>query len=520
MILINSSPKDALKIFQPFLPISVPVGVACLLSAAEKNGIKAWHIDEQVEEDTLSLVSKYVELMYPPYIFGFSVLTPSFKRALFISQELKKRFPDSVIIFGGVHPSALPDEVLSYRHIDMVIRGEAEEPLIELYKCIKEKRNYFHIPNLSYRNNDEVIHNNRTFSVIDLGAYPAFPYHRFSSKKYDLGIILSSRGCPYDCIFCSNRITTAKKYRFKPAALIIDELQLLYNKYGRRSIQFMDDNFLVNKERTYLLIDSIKKRGLDKKMIFNFQARGDNVDEKLMRELFNCNFKSVFFGLETSNENLMKVIKKNETVQQCINAVRMAKNIGFYVSATFIYGLPGETHQDRMNCVKLSRDLQLDMVRYNNATPYPGTELYDIAKKHGRLNIVGCYDNFNSVSTFIENPFKRIRFSYIPVGDSEDAIRRDILYSYFSFYFDFGRLKKMFTRPDIGSAWFNAGASFGEILRKISALVLLVFFISVKFFQLFHYVVLKKETRISLKHFFTVLYGLPVDKPVDSTWKR
>ena len=90
------------------------------------------------------------------------------------------------------------------------------------------------------------------------------------------------------------------------------------------------------------------------------------------------------------------------------------------------------------------------MVRFNNATPYPGTELYEIAKSEKRLNVQGLWENFNSVSTFIENPFNRIPFSYVPQGNTEEEIRRDILFSYFSYYLDFKRLKKIFTSPDKG----------------------------------------------------------------------
>ncbi|MDP2923137.1 MAG: radical SAM protein [Candidatus Omnitrophota bacterium] len=509
MILINSSPKDALKIFQPFLPIFVPVGIGCLLAAAKKEGISANYIDEQVEDNILGLADKYVKGMHPPYIFGFSVLTAAFKNALSVSKELKKRYPGSMIIFGGVHPTAMPEEVLSYGYIDVVVRGEGEKSLIDLYKCVREGKSFTHLDNLSFRQNGSIVHNKTTFSLGNLDSYPSFPYHLFAcGKKYDLGFVLSSRGCPYECIFCSNRVTTGRRYRYRSAPVIVEELEMLYKQYNKRSILFVDDNFLVNKERIYLLIDEIKKKGLDKKMIFNFQARGDNVNYQILKDLFESGFRSIFFGMETSNEEVMKVIKKNETVAQCVAAAKLAKQIGFHVSATFIYGLPKETYQDRMNCVKLSKELELDMVRYNNATPYPGTELWDIAKKENRLNIKGIYDNFLSVSTFIENPFKKIPFSYVPAGNSEEEIRRDILYSYFSYYFDFMRLKQIFAKPELGVGWFNAGENLLEMLKKLPALIFLGLMIFTKLCQLFYYMVLKKKTRVSFRKFITVFDGL------------
>ncbi len=352
------------------------------------------------------------------------------------------------------------------------------------------------------------MHNKRTVHSEKMDAYLPFPYHRFSPKKYDLGFLISSRGCPYECIFCSNRVTTGRNYRFRSAGVLAEELEMLNLRYGRRFIQFLDDNFLVNKERVYLLIDEIRKKGLHKKMTFNIQARGDNVDERILKDLFDASFRSIFFGIESSSESVMKVIKKGETVAQCIEGVKMAKRLGFHVSATFIYGLPTETAENRRNCIKLTRELELDMVRYNNATPYPGTELYEIAKRERRLRIKGVYENFVSVSTFIENPFKRMPFPYVPEGNTEDQIRRDILYSYFSYYLDLRRVKDIFARPELNVGWFNAGENLFQILKKIPALTFLGAMIMIKFFQLFYYMVFKNGTRSPIGHFLKVFDGL------------
>lgn len=511
MILINSSPKNALKIFQPFLPIFVPIGIGCLLGVTERSGIKAKFIDEQIEDNVVRRAAEHTKNMERPYIFGFSVLTAALKNAISVSKELKRLYPDSVILFGGIHPTALSEEVLSYPHMDAVLQGEGEHSLLEFYKCIKTGKDFTHIKGLSYKKNGQIIHNERAPLIDDLNSLPQFPYHLFTNKKYDLGFVISSRGCPHRCIFCSNRITTGRKYRIRSADAIIDEIDMLYHKYNRRYILFLDDNLLVSKERIYTLLEEIKRRDFHKKLTFNFQARGDNVNYKLLKDLYSGGFRSVFFGLETASENIMKVIKKGETVAECVEAVKMAKEIGFHVSATFIYALPTETHKDRMDCVELSKRLQLDMVRFNNATPYPGTELYETAKRENRLNVQEHYENFNSVSAFIENPFKQIPFSYVPEGNTEAEIRRDILFSYFSYYLDIKRLKNIFARPDLGAGWFNAGERLAEILKKTPALISLALMLFLKFGQLFYYSVFKKETAISLK-FFLKIFGGKIDK--------
>lgn len=508
MILINSSPKNALKIFQPFLPISVPIGIGCLAAFMEREGINVTILDEQVEDDILGKISEHIKKARKPYIFGFSVLTAALKSAIVLSKKLKDIYPDSIIIFGGIHPTAMPDEIMAYSHIDFVLRGEAEKSLLELYRCLQMKSDHTKISGLSYRINGKVIHNPFNFVADDLDSYPSFPYHYFAkNRRYDLGFVVSSRGCPYRCIFCSNRIVTGRRYRYKSAPVIVEELEILNKKYGQNFIMFIDDNLLVNKERIYLLIEEIKKRGLHKKMTFSFQARGDNTDEKILKDLYGAGFRSVFFGMETSSEEIMKIIKKDETVAQCVAAAKLAKKIGYHLSASFIFGLPAETREIRMGCIKLSREVGLDMVKYQNATPYPGTELYNIAAKEGRLNVQGLYENFISVSTFIENPFKKIPFTYVPEGNTEEEIRRDLLFGYFSFYLDVNRLKSIFINPEQGVGWFNAGKELRVIIKKIPGLIFLGLMLGFKFCYLFYSMAIRKKTRISLKEFLKIFRG-------------
>jgi len=286
---------------------------------------------------------------------------------------------------------------------------------------------------------------------------------------------------------------------------VLEDLALLGGRYGQRHINFLDDNFLVDKNRVYQLIEGIRRLGLDKKTAFSFQARGDNVDRELFRELRAANFQSVFFGLETASEELMKVLQKGETVAQCREAVGVVKELGFIVNATFIFALPGETHADRMNCARMSQALNLDLVRFNNATPYPGTRLFQMAQEEGRLRVQGEYDNFCSVSTFIENPFRKIPLSYVPPGSTEPEIRYDILFSYLAFYLNWRRLKKIFSKPDTNAGWFVAGKGLWQFFKKVPALVVLALLMAVKFIELFFGVLRGKNTKLTFREMFGML---------------
>ena len=201
MIFINSSQRNALKIFQPFLPIFVPVGIGYLMAVLEKAGIKSVCFDEQIEENVPEKIKQYVTTVDTPYIFGFSVLSNALKSALALSLELKQQYPDSKIVFGGIHPTAMPDEIMAYDHIDVVVRGESENIITELYQCLKQNKDISHIESISYRKNGKVVHNKRSKGIENLDDLPTFPYEEYSNKKYDFGFVISSRGCPYDCFF-------------------------------------------------------------------------------------------------------------------------------------------------------------------------------------------------------------------------------------------------------------------------------------------------------------------------------
>jgi len=135
---------------------------------------------------------------------------------------------------------------------------------------------------------------------------------------------------------------------------------------------------VVNKERTKQVCNLIVEKGYHKKADFGCQTRGDAIDQEILEHLKKANFTSIAFGMETGSERMMKIINKGETVEQNVRAARLAKEYGFKVMASFIMGLPTETKEERKMTFDLANSLDLDYAKFNNATPYPGTELYDI----------------------------------------------------------------------------------------------------------------------------------------------
>lgn len=430
MILINPSYNREKKLggFSRYVPVSVPIGIGYIAGYLISNNKKAKILDEEILSISDDILEEAVKDIEPPYIFGVSCLTAGIARGHELAETIKTKYPDSKVVFGGVHPTVLAEEVLKDTNIDIVVRGEAEEIVEVLYERIKNNQDYSDLKGISFRKDGQIVNNERE-KLPDLQRMPRFPYHLFESysDKYELGFIASSRGCPFSCIFCSQRSISGRKYRFFPSEIVIESIDELIHRYKRTYITFVDDSFLMNKRRVKQLCEMIMERGLHKEGVFDCQARGDTVDEDILRALKEAGFRTIHFGIETASERLMKLIEKKETVQQVVEGVQLAKKLGFQVSGTFILGLPTETEEERKAAYKLAKKLSLDYVRFNNATPYPGTELYEIAVKEKRFNPGDNWENLNACGTLVQSPFKPAPLAYVPLTVSEDELRNQVL---------------------------------------------------------------------------------------------
>ncbi len=430
MILIkpNSYRRQKLGSFSRYVPLSIPIGIGYLASYLIGQKKKVKILDEEAVDSPESMIDEYVREAGKPYIFGFSCLTASAARAHELAGIVKAKYPDSKVIFGNMHPTVLAEEVLKDRNVDVVVRGEGEETLNTLYERIKNSKDYSDVAGISFPRGEEIVHN-QDAPLPDLRRIPRMPYGLFKrhSDRYELGSIASSRGCPYDCIFCSQRCISGRKYRFVPSEIIIQEIEDLISVYKRPYILFVDDSFIVNRERVLRLCDMIRKRGFHKSTIFDCQVRGDTVDEEILKALKESGFRTLHFGIETASERLMRLIDKRETVRQVVEGIRLAQKFDFQISGTFILGLPTETNDERKMAYRLAKGLSLDYVRFNNATPYPGTRLYDMAKKEKRLNAGDNWENLNACGTLVSSVFKDSRLAYVPLSTSEKELKHDIL---------------------------------------------------------------------------------------------
>lgn len=429
MILINpqKNRRDQLGGFANYVPLNVPFGIGFLSGYLLMKGKSVTVVDEEVTPFTIAILDGYVKSAVAPYIFGISCLTANINRGFEIARLIKERCPSGVVIMGGIHPTVLPDDVVNSGVVDIVVRNEGEVTLFRLYEAIKAGRDYRDIQGISFLKDGAVTHRGEP-PLVDMNELPIFPYHLFEPHRarYNFGFLTSSRGCPFDCIFCSQRAITGRTYRFMKTDKVIETIDIMVNKYGESNIVFSDDNFVVNKKRMTDICDAIVEHGLDRKAAFMCQCRGDAITPEVLDHLKRANFNGISFGIESGSNRVLDVIKKAETVEDNVKGIMLAKKYGFKVSGTYILGLPTETRRERLMSYKMAKDLDLDYVRFNNATPYPGTELYEIAKREGGLNTGENWKNLNACAVLING--SKTEVPYVPTTCTKEELMSDVFW--------------------------------------------------------------------------------------------
>ncbi len=488
MILINPSVRadSQSSAIRPFIYSTFPTGLGVIAAYVRQyNQISPVLFDEQIEPFTDESLERAVRENPDPKVVGLSLLTINSTRAYELAGKIKEIDPKVLIVVGGIHPTVLPEECLSAQGVDIAVRREGEATFSQLVECVRQGKSYENLAGISYRRNGNFVHNPDRPNIQDLDTIPPFPYEIFEANRdryRDFGTVISSRGCPFDCIFCSQRAITGRQYRYFSKERVLAEVGTLVNRYGVPNIWFMDDNFVVSKKRAFELLDGIIAAGYHRKTTFVAEMRGESVSYELLRKMKEANFKIMSLGMETLVPRLLKVVEKGETVEENIRAVQMAHEIGLSTSTTFIFGIPGETRADRRETAKKARRLPLDDARFNVAVPYPGTKLYDIAKREGRLVIKPGWSNFNVQSYMFMDDIP-----YTPEGTTREELIHNTYMANLRFNFRWKIIKSWLFSPISGGMVLTLPRRWYLSPKETGKLISLVFMIAKRFFRVFMY---------------------------------
>jgi radical SAM superfamily enzyme YgiQ (UPF0313 family) len=369
------------------------LGIAYIASYLEQFGFSCGIIDCTAERIAVADFEKKINCDLPTFI-GITATTPLIDNGLKIAKKCRRLFPNAKIVFGGVHPTVLPEEVLKEECVDFVVRGEGEETTKELLQGKDASK----IMGLSYKIAGEIFHNPDRSLINNLDSIPPPAYHLLPMKKYYPAVgsykrlpamsIFATRGCPGKCTFCYRIFDD--RVRSRSAGKIIEEVKLLQKDYGVKEICFYDDTFTINREIVAEFCSTIISEGLD--LYWSCFTRIDCVGEEMLRLMKKAGCHLILFGVESADQQILKNIKKNINLDKVKEVMRAARRIGVETRASYMFGNPGETEETIKKTMKFAKELDTDEVQFNIATPYPGTEFFDWVKKNGYLISTNWYD--------------------------------------------------------------------------------------------------------------------------------
>ncbi len=363
------------------------LGLAYIAAVLEKDGKKVMILDCTAEKISLDVVEDKLKEYEKPKFVGMTATTSLINNALKIAEIVKKLWPDTKVVLGGVHPSVMPDEVISDKNVDFVAVDEGEETVKELVNGDDPKD----ILGLVYKKDGKIIHNEIRPLIKNLDDIPAPAYHLLPMKKYFPALgnykrlpamsIFATRGCPGRCTFCHR--TFRGIVRPRSARNIINEIKLLQKDYNIKEISFYDDTFTLFKNVVKEFCDIIVKENVD--ITWSCFTRVDHINEELLKDMKRAGCHLILFGVESADEKILETIKKRISLDQVKKVVKDARKIGIETRCSFMFGNPGETEETIKKTMKFAEELDPDEVQYNITTVYPGTEMFEWADKQGYI---------------------------------------------------------------------------------------------------------------------------------------
>lgn len=382
-------------------------------------------------------------------LVGISTITSTAPRAYAIAERIRSL--GIPIIMGGPHITFLPEEALQYA--DFVIRGEGEQALMAFIDAWENDKNYATVPNLSYKAGDRIIHNPMQPFVKELDQLP-FPDFSLSHGKTiriagrQIIPVQTSRGCPYECSFCSVTGMFGKKYRFRSTANIIEELR----QYNQRSnfIFFYDDHFTANRKRTRELLECMIAEKF--KFKWSTQVRADLArDVELVRLMKKAGCHTLFIGLESVNPDSLEAMQKQQTVNEITEAIKVLRKNKINVHGMFVYGFDQDDWKTVKQTVQFAKKARLTSTQFLILTPLPGSSFYTQIAAQNRIKFHdwALYDAHHAV-------FQPARLSIFD-------LQRAQIFSHQKFYSRFEMLKKFFR-----GKWIDLGlAHYARNLNRL-----------------------------------------------------
>ena len=402
----------------PPTAVGMPLGMLSVAAYMEKKGHNVMVFDsllypDKTEDNThfgasFERIENTIKEFKPDVIGITNLFSTQMKKALGVTERIKSVYPSAKIVVGGPHATTKPEEFLASSSIDIVVIGEGEITLANILDYYDGKLDINQVQGVAYLK-DSKLHVNPSEYIQDLDSIPYPAYHLVDLERYfDFAMkgrgsrfydifyepkreisMVTSRGCPYECIFCSIHPTMGYKFRYHSPEYVVGHIEFIIKKYGANFIHFEDDNLTLNQPRFENILDMIIEKGLKFGWDTPNGVRADALNFKLLEKAKLTGVRELRIAIESGNEEFLnKVVKKRMKLKNVVETAVNCKKLNIPLSAFYIIGFPYETQEQ----IKQTLDYAYDMMKNYNvkphvnfAMPLVGTEMYEIAKEKGYL---------------------------------------------------------------------------------------------------------------------------------------
>lgn len=430
--LISPRYEEIYGIVKEAVGIDPPLGISYIASYLENHSINVGITDAQAENLSVKQTVTKIKKSSPDVV-GINTATATMPDVYRLAEAIKELDNEVLVIVGGPHATALPTKTLEESKIDIAVRREGEETMLELVKTMENGGSLSKVAGISYKEKDKVAHtqDRRAIENLDSLPFPArhllpmdkySPAGYFAPKESRYTTMIATRGCQYKCIFCGQS-TTFKGVRRRTPSNVLDEIEEVVQKYGVEYLEFMDSTFVSFPKLVKKICEGIIERNIDIK--WSATGRVNLMTKDLLQAMKRAGCKRIYFGVESGNQHILELMRKRTTLDQIRKSIRLTRDAGISSIASFILGMPTETKETIEKTIQFAIDLEPDFATFSLATPFPGTEFYDIATDEG-------YDLTDWAK------YKLARYGepiYHPEGVSLDELKEMYSNVYKRFYF-------------------------------------------------------------------------------------
>ncbi len=391
-----------------FLGVVAPsLGIGYMAAVLEQNNIDVDVLDSCALELSYDEIGEEI-IKRNPDIISISALTPTIGSALDSADKIKSVKPNAIVVLGGYHPSFEYKSVLEEENVDLVVRGEGEYTMLDLVQTIEDGRDLKEVEGLAFKDKDtgELIVTPDRPIIHDLDELPFPAFHLFPMEKYrilnittNVATIITTRGCPMQCSFCSSAALHGRYLRRRSYMNVVDEIEMRLKEENIDTIAFMDDTFTLDVKFVRNFCEEIKRRNL--KFWWGCTTRVDTLNEELLEMMKDAGCITLFMGVESADQQMLDKMNKNITVSKTINAFKLARKVGIRTIASCVIGMPEDTRESMQKTIEFVKSLNPSYALYSLATPYPGTRFY---KETFEKNLIKIKDwsKFTLISPVLE----------------------------------------------------------------------------------------------------------------------